>query len=712
MSSFFDEVEVYYLLKAAGLKVPRFGVLHAAADLPTLPFKPGDPVVLKGVVEGLWHKSDLGLVRFTSYFPGSLLQIANAMREASRDQGSWSGMLVTERIPFHQAEGLPSEAIVALRHHPDTGWTVLLGLGGIHAEDWAKVIPPLFWPVAFVDPATALKELVNHPLGRIWLGRLRQCEALSTEDVLATYLQNLWQLAARAEAEGLELLEMNPVVIGKGGIPTALDGVGTLRAGRAEPRPFPRPTTLYRCLVTPRRIAVAGISSHRNSPGRVILENLLASRPGLERLVPIKPGETEILGLPCLQSVEALKTDPVDLLVVALPAPKTVKLIEQLCEQGGGAEVLYLVPGGLGDGADTQGRGAHLEQYLEDRRSKGLWAPSLVGPNGVGFICAEGGLDALFIPLEKLPIRPRGGSLALLSQSGAFLLTCLSNLSNLGLRYAASIGNQVDLRLSDFLRTLGGDPHVKIIACYVEGFRTGDLMEVAAAARDLAAQDCHVLLYKGGRNAEGQAAASSHTGALAGDWELQRALLRRSGIKVARSFADFEAALGWLSIYPRGRSASVAILTNAGFEAVASADGLGRLEAFRMDEVLQARLQACLGDHGLQDLVAPRLPLDLTPMAGERAYLDCARLLLEGGVRTLVLGLVPFTQYLETEDPAAMRAFALALKTLAVNFEARLGAVVDAGEPFEPYRTALADAGLPVFRSMESALAGLKLAAL
>ena len=57
----------------------------------------------------------------------------------------------------------------------------------------------------------------------------------------------------------------------------------------------------------------------------------------------------------------------------------------------------------------------------------------------------------------------------------------------------------------------------------------GDLLATALAARKAIAAGKWVVMYKGGRSAEGQKAASSHTGALAGDWELQKALLKRAG---------------------------------------------------------------------------------------------------------------------------------------------------------------------------------------
>ena len=79
----------------------------------------------------------------------------------------------------------------------------------------------------------------------------------------------------------------------------------------------------------------------------------------------------------------------------------------------------------------------------------------------------------------KLPVAARGGCLSLVSQSGAFLVTRLSCASQLPMRYAVSIGNQIDVRLSDFVTALTVDPETRVIATYVEGFMPGDLLATA-----------------------------------------------------------------------------------------------------------------------------------------------------------------------------------------------------------------------------------------
>ncbi len=706
-SCFLHEERAYGLLAAAGLRVPRHGFLETGP----LPFAAGEPVVLKGIADELWHKSDKGAVHFGPFDAAALRAVAATMRAGVESEHPWIGGLVCEKVAFKRLAGLPTEALVSLKRDPDAGWLVVCGIGGLQADAWAALAPPLLWPLALATPEQALAELREHWLGRTWLGLQRGTEALTDEAKLLAFLQGLWRAAEGLAREGVTLLELNPVVLDAEGRPTALDGVGTL-APAAEARIATPNPAWYPALLSPRNVVLAGVSSREGTVGRIILENLQKAKLPVGALRLLKPGVSEFLGLPCLGSVAELASAPTDQLILSLPAPQTVEVVEQLCRQGGGATVVYLVAGGLGDGADTEGLGQRLLACLDAHRRAGKWTPALVGPNGLGLYSPDLDLNTLFIPGIKLPLSPRPGHLALVSQSGAFLITRLSRRPELGLRAAVAIGNQMDLRCSDFLKGFAADPSVKVVGAYLEGFAPGDLGATAEAARTLRAAGRRVLLYKGGRSQAGMAAASSHTGALAGDHALQASVLRRSGALLAERLEAFDGALTWLGAYPKVRPRKVAIITNAGFEAVASADLIsGPFAGAHLTDDQTRDLEGLLETHGLKGLVAAHLPLDVTPMADEAAYLACARLLTQTEADTLVVGLVPLTRRLDTTDPAAFGAFARQLADLARTSGKGLGVAVEGGALYDAYRHGLREAGLPVFLSMEEALEGLRLIA-
>jgi acetyltransferase len=331
----------------------------------------------------------------------------------------------------------------------------------------------------------------------------------------------------------------------------------------------------------------------------------------------------------------------------------------------------------------------------------------VLGPNVLGHWVPTAQLDTSFIPAEKIPPpRPVGGGLTLLSQSGAFLLCRRSRAPQLRFSLGVALGNQLDAALPDFLHALASDPACRAVAAYIEGFGPGHLLETARAAELLHRRGVPVLLHRAGRTAAGQAAAATHTGAMAGDWELEHALLQRAGVRFSASIAAFDAALEWLGAWPTRAPGPVALLTNAGFESVNAGDLLAGGPAAVLPPVARAALAAVLARHELTGLVTPQLPLDLTPMAGEDAFLDTADILL-GAAGVLVVGLVPFTRRLDTA-PAGAARFAAALAKLREMHGKPVAVAVDAGEDYADYRRAFRDAGLPVFDRVESALLGLR----
>lgn len=109
-SAFVSEAEAYALLARAGWIVPRHGWLDTAP-----PFAAGDPVVLKGLGNELWHKSELGAVSFATFDEVALARAAEGMRTRIDAAGHrWLGALVCERIAIARAEGLPAEGFVSL----------------------------------------------------------------------------------------------------------------------------------------------------------------------------------------------------------------------------------------------------------------------------------------------------------------------------------------------------------------------------------------------------------------------------------------------------------------------------------------------------------------------------------------------------------------------------------------------------------------------
>jgi hypothetical protein len=99
-----------------------------------------------------------------------------------------------------------------------------------------------------------------------------------------------------------------------------------------------------------------------------------------------------------------------------------------------------------------------------------------LGANCLGRRVAPGqSYDSWFIPLERLP-KPKKKAernSVMLAQSGAFMITRISQNPWLDPRYMLALGNQTDLTHGDMLAWFAELPEIETIGIYIEGFKDG-----------------------------------------------------------------------------------------------------------------------------------------------------------------------------------------------------------------------------------------------
>lgn len=463
-------------------------------------------------------------------------------------------------------------------------------------------------------------------------------------------------------------------------------------------------------------MAVIGVSGKSMNMGRIILRNIRKCGFDTAHLYVIKPGEKIIDETPCVAGFDELP-EKVDLVVVAVGADQTPQCIRDIIGHDA-ADAVIIIPGGMGE---TEG-GAEIEKTIKEeitaahRRPGG--GPVFVGGNCLGVQSQPGKYDTFFIPPGKLHARlaesPR--KLAFVSQSGAFLITRMSNIGCLDPTYAITMGNQIDLTVSDCLEHLADDPNIDTYAVYLEGLVDLDGTKLAGAIRRIVGLGKTVIVYKAGRTAAGRTATQGHTSVIAGDYAVCAAILRHAGALVADTFRQFE-QLVELSCTLHDKSIAglnLGIVTNAGFESVGMADSISgpgyALSVPTLASDSQAKLRETLAQFRLNALVNPRNPLDLTPMANDEAYEQCARIMLsDDGIHALVVSLVPLTPAMKTtsEEITEGRTFAHRLADLHRTATKPLVVVIDSGSIYEALVADLRGRGLAVFRSADQAVRSL-----
>lgn len=753
------EHEAYALLATAGAEAaPTFRFLDrrrrpTQADLDALP---GTKVVLKIVSEDITHKTEAGGVRIvpkdleavTQVFERMLREVperwtAHLEAKASRIPAGLKdldtlalrahfaerirGVLLVGFVPA-DATGFGTEVFVGIRATGEFGPVISAGLGGVEMEALAERARPgaavAIAPTGLVDGARFL-ELFKGTLSYQRLsGGLRGSERLVSDEGLVQAFQAFIDLANHYSAANpeavlhLDELEVNPFVVAGGKI-APLDGVVSFRAAPAAATP--RPLHKIERLLQPRSAAVIGVSEKSRNMGRIILENLLAAGFDREHAYVVRPGAEEIAGARCVPSIAELP-EKVDLFVVAVGADQVPAVVSDLVDHDK-ANAVILIPGGLGEKEGSHEIERALKAKIQAAHRTEDGGPVFVGGNSMGVVSHPGRYDTWFIPEDKLP-KSRGErdrKLAFISQSGAFIIANLSSNPDLDPAYALSIGNQIDLTAGDLVAHVKDDPAIEVIAVYMEGFRDGDGLAFSRAVEQAVAAGKDVVFYKAGRTQEGRSATAGHTASVAGDYAVCEAAVSLAGAYVAKDFEEFSDLLR-LCLAFRGKRVGgdrLAAMSNAGFESVGLADGLkadgAELSLPRFGAAASERLADALKRHRLDGLVDVKNPFDVTPMAGDDAFVELAReALSDENVDVMACGIVPLTPALQTLEGAdggpgvdQPTSVACRLPEVAREVGKPMVAVVHSGHLFDALSARLEAGGVPVFRSADRAVRAL-----
>ncbi|MDP1691919.1 MAG: acetate--CoA ligase family protein [Burkholderiaceae bacterium] len=352
-------------------------------------------------------------------------------------------------------------------------------------------------------------------------------------------------------------------------------------------------------LFHPRAIAVYGASSDPTKIGGRPLDFLKHSGYG-GPLYPINPKAPQIQGLPSFATVSSVP-GPVDLAIVAVPAPAVVAALEDCAAKGVAAAVV------LSSGfAEVGGAGAEWQRGITElARRSGM---RVVGPNCMGVINVKRRILGTFTPSAAgFGLVP--GRISLVSQSGAFGGYCLSLIRQrgLGLNLWITTGNQSDVDFADCVSHFAQDEGTEVIVGYIEA--ATDKARLIAALELARQNGKRIVVMKVGSSEAGAHAAASHTASLAGSDQVYDGLFKQYGVYRARSIDelfDVAYACSLATSKPQGRR--LGLLTVSGGVGALMADVATEcgLDVAPMPEDAQRRLKEILPFCG------PRNPVDMT----------------------------------------------------------------------------------------------------
>ncbi len=595
---------------AYGIATPKEGVVASAAEAAKMASGMGFPVVLKIVSPEILHKTEAGgVIVDVSSAAEAEAGFATIMANAKK----YNAKATLQGVQVQQMLTGGQEVIIGAVTDPAFGKLVAFGLGGILVE----VLKDITFRLAPASRDDALSMLDGIAAAEILKG-VRGADPVD-RTALATMIENVSQLID--DFPEIAEMDLNPVFATKSGA-IAADVRIVVDFTPVVPRYRPSQETIVRQMnriMKPEAVAVIGASSEAGKIGNSVMKNLING--GYQGAIyPINPTADEIMGKKAYKSVKDVPGN-IDVAVFAIPAKFCAAALVEVGEKKIPGAVL--IPSGFAETGNMAG-----QQELVTIARK--YDVRLMGPNIYGFYYTWKNLCATFCTAYDVK-----GHAALSSQSGGIGMAIIgfSRSAKMGVSAIVGLGNKSDIDEDDLLTFFEQDDNTEIIAQHCEDLKDG---RAFAEAAKRVSKKKPVVMLKAGRTSLGARAASSHTGALAGNDKIYEDVLKQSGVIRARSLRDLLEFARGIPVLPTPKGENVIIITGAGGSGVLLSDACvdNKLSLMAMPADLDAAFRKFIPPFG-----AAGNPVDITGGEPPKTYQNTVRLGLEDPrIHALILG--------------------------------------------------------------------------
>ncbi len=299
----------------------------------------------------------------------------------------------------------------------------------------------------------------------------------------------------------------------------------------------------------PRSIAIIGASSNPFKMGHQCLLSLKESKfPN--PIYPINPQEREILGWKTFADLSQVP-GPVDLAIISIPATEVLGALKA-CQQKG-VKGVVIITAGFREIEDDAGTELQKEMATIANQA-GI---KIIGPNTFGLVNLHAQLNASFTPLFS---RLKPGTISMLSQSGgvAHLVAYQAIDKQVGLGKVVGLGNRCNVDFVDLLPFFAADESTKVLILFIEGV---DQPRALWAGLNKFTHFKPVVAMKAGRNEFSWKAARSHTGSMAGRYELYEASLKQAGVLIVNDPRELLDLAKVLALLPPVSGKRVAVMS-------------------------------------------------------------------------------------------------------------------------------------------------------
>lgn len=437
----------------------------------------------------------------------------------------------------------------------------------------------------------------------------------------------------------------------------------------------------------PKSVAVVGAGERPTSSGGAVLQNLRISGFAGE-IVPVNPKGGAIFGHAVRRSLSELNR-PADLAVIVIRPDLILDAVREAAASG--HRHLLILPGGFAEaGVAGQARDHALRELAEERNL------TIAGPNCAGIIHLAKGAPYAATFLRDMPPGPnRNGAVAFITQSGALGEEAIAFANNAAIPLGSlvSVGNGMQLGITDYLEYLGDDDSISAVLLYVESVADADRFR--AVARKVAAKK-PVIALMGGRTGPGAEAAARHTGSRPPDDAALERFCREAFLLRVKSLRQLMLAAKGFGAYPQGLGRRALVLSNSGGPGVLCTDEAASqgLDLPPLPDAMESLLRGKLPEEA-----AVANPIDLLADAREDRFALALQAAIDEGAGAFdaILGIhvVPFM--VEAGPVIACMAELVPAVPVPLLY-AMMGTLTGKAEWF----ATMEKAGVPVFNDVEA----------
>ena len=506
------EAQIYNLLAKYDIKHPKFKVFKTDEKLEFDKF----PCVLKIHTNKISHKSDVGGVEIGISNNRSL----NAAKKRILKNLKTHGVLLDENDEFIVEEEISGfEFFIGGIFDAIFEEVLLFGKGGTLVE--------IEKDITYIDIYADEKEIIS-AINDTKISKLFPEFRGKTYDI-NLIVNEIKKFQKFFNQENISEFDINPLIYTDSGL-YAVDA--RIKLNKAERKEYRKKTA---SLFNNKKVAILGATDKKEKVGYAIAKNALKSKAKIYFLNP----KLKKLFNKKVYSLENLPE--IDTAVIAIPPKFVISSIKTLVKKG--CKNFIVISAGFKETGNLK-----AEEDLKALAKKHQL--NIVGPNCLGIYNSLKNLNLTFAKSKIYK-----GNIGLISQSGAVLTAIMDKAAyeKIGFSHIISMGNMADFNFANAIEELNDIKECETISIYAEGMQYGK-----AFLKAVRNSKKPILLFKSGKSEAAKKAAFSHTGNIAGNYEMIVSLAKHAGAVIKDSMESLIYAPKYNAVK------EITIITNAG----------------------------------------------------------------------------------------------------------------------------------------------------